>query len=65
MPSHADTPSVVIPAKAGIHLDLGFSLRPKTEAKSKWMTSHSAVNEAPPAFAGMTALVTISSRAQA
>ncbi|MDR6842268.1 hypothetical protein [Pseudoxanthomonas sacheonensis] len=44
----------VIPAKAGgasltaewlvIQLDLGFSLRPEKEAKSKWI----------PAFAGMT-----------
>jgi hypothetical protein len=37
----------VIPAKAGIHLDLAFLLESKSQAtaKSKWI----------PAFAGMTA----------
>ncbi|HEX7802219.1 MAG TPA: hypothetical protein VF471_05635 [Pseudoxanthomonas sp.] len=48
-------PSVVIPAKAGIHFDLALDLvldpaaesRATTKAKSKWI----------PAFAGMTNVV--------
>jgi hypothetical protein len=61
MSSHADTPSVVIPAKAGIHFDFAFFPLGNEEARSSWMTSHSAVNEAPAAFAGMTALMVYAS----
>jgi hypothetical protein len=56
MRRYPDTPSVVIPAQAGIQLDLAFSLQSEQEEKSKWMTSHTAV-EKPTVLAGMTASI--------